>query len=332
MEANELDYDLPRTLIAQEPLSRREDSRMMILRDDHVEHALFRDLPELLREGDLLVVNDSKVLPAKICGRKVRDGKAIDVLLVRELSPGTWEIMCRGVKVGDQIDFGGLSGTVVRDGNGLAMRFEGGDVMTFAKRMGMMPLPPYIHRDLEEPHRYQTVFAEVDGSLAAPTAGLHFSEDVIKRLTEAGVRFAEITLHVGPATFLPIRINDLSKHRPRAEWFSVPEETVHRIALTKEQGGRVLGVGTTTIKALESACDSSGPRAQEGWSDLFIRPPYAFSSGVDALLTNFHLPRSTNLALLAAWCGRENVLRAYQLAIEERYRFYSFGDCMLAWR
>jgi S-adenosylmethionine:tRNA ribosyltransferase-isomerase len=334
-----LDYDLPERLIAQEPSARRDESRLLVVRRDSrtLEHRTFRDLPELLRSGDLLVLNDTKVLPARLLGRRERTGGRWEALFLRE-TPAGWEMMAktRGHPTTDD--------TFVTD-SGLRMRLVGrtadhhwlmqpdppGPVADLLAAHGHVPLPPYIRKGLDtaaDRQRYQTVYAERAGSVAAPTAGLHFTPELLDRLSAAGVRTARVTLHVGLGTFAPIKADDPTRHAIHAEWCEVGQETVDAIREAKARGGRVVAVGTTTTRTLESAARPDGLRPFRGETDLFIRPPFEFRV-IDGLLTNFHLPRTTLLLLVQAFAGSELLQRAYAEAVAREYRFYSYGDAML---
>jgi S-adenosylmethionine:tRNA ribosyltransferase-isomerase len=345
---NLYDYDLPESRIAQQPLAARDASRLLVLEraGGAVSHRRFADLPECLRAGDLLVLNETRVLPARLRARRAGGGVA-ELLLVRPLSDGRWLALVRpgarlkpgaGVTVLD--GEGREAGSAVveeRAGEGLrAVRFPAGDVPGLLERVGEMPLPPYIRRRAGAADResYQTVFARVSGAVAAPTAGLHFTAALLARLEAQGVGSAHLVLHVGPGTFRPVQVEDPAQHRLEAEWVSVPAETAVAVNRARRAGRRVVAVGTTATRALEAAAraaEAAGApelAAYAGWVDLFIYPPYEFRV-VGALITNFHLPRSSLLLLVSAFAGRERVLAAYREAIESGYRFYSYGDAML---
>lgn len=340
MRVEQFDYALPRSLIAQYPSPQRGDSRLMILRreDGSIEHRQFKDLADGLRPGDLLVINNTRVVPVRVIGNKETGGRC-EVLLIppRNGSNGLWGGLIkhsRGIKKGTRICFGeDLSGDVEEITRGkVKIRFSGkGDLWSELERVGHVPLPPYIKRR-DEPldrERYQTIFATQDGSIAAPTAGLHFTESHVQALKAKGLGVASITLHVGVGTFMPVRVREIDEHQMEEEWIRVPEEAVADVEQTREQGGRVIAVGTTTTRALESFSDSRGRlRAGSDASSLFIRPPYRFRV-IDGLITNFHLPKSTLLMLVCAFAGRDLIMRAYEEAVRERYRFYSYGDAML---
>lgn len=347
MRLSDFDFALPDELIAQEPLSERDASRLLVVPKDGgaFEHRGFRDLPSLLREGDLLVFNDARVIPARLHGRKASTGGRVELLLVepvtREGQGERWYCLgqaSKGLKAGQVIEFAeGLTATVAATLPDGALEVElnlGGDALLDALwRAGEIPLPPYIRGHAEpaerDPNaaRYQTIFARRPGASAAPTAGLHFTDRVFAALEERGVSRAMLTLFVGPGTFLPVRTDDLSQHRMHAERYEVPPETAEAVRRTKERGGRVIAVGTTALRALEAAGATGQLAAGEGATDLFIRPGYEFRI-VDALVTNFHLPKSTLLMLVSALVGRDRILAAYEEAVRERYRFFSYGDAM----
>ena len=342
MDISAFDYDLPDNLIAQQPLAERDSARMLIVnRATHEWHdAQFTDLPAQLNAGDVLVVNNTRVFPARLRGKRVPFGGAVELLLAREVERNSWEALARParrLRVGDEIDFAdGLLRAQVTDSleNGLrVISFQTtGNVDDLIDQIGEPPLPPYINRAgglNEDRNRYQTVYATERGAIAAPTAGLHFTPQAMVAIRERGVRVAEITLHVGYGTFEPVRVADVSKHKVAAERFSVSEAAAKTINSAKANGNRVVAVGTTTARALESAASASGElKAESGTASLTIIPGYEFRT-VDALLTNFHLPKSSLLILVSALAGRELVLAAYRHAVDERYRFYSYGDCML---
>jgi S-adenosylmethionine:tRNA ribosyltransferase-isomerase len=346
MDVSDLDFALPEELIAQAPVEPRDASRLLLLpaRGGAPRHLGFSALPDLLSEGDLLVLNDSRVIPARLLGRKETGGR-IEVLLV-EPSPGPaartvgeparWIAMAQAskpIRAGTRIDFDGLLAEVTRvDGEGFyEVRFDRDEpaLADALERVGRIPLPPYIRREpgAADRERYQTVVARTPGSVAAPTAGLHFTPGLLSRLEARGVRRATVTLHVGPGTFLPVRAERLEEHRMHAERYDVPEATARAFAAARRDGCRVVAVGTTAVRTLESAFSSEGLRAGPGRTDIFIRPGHQFRA-VGGLLTNFHLPRSTLLALVCALGGVERVLGAYREAVQERYRFFSYGDAM----
>ena len=329
MRLADFDYDLPAERIAQTPMEPRDAARLLVLdrATGSIEHRHVHDLPDLLREGDLVVANRSRVLPARVIGR-LRGGGEAELLLLRRLSPGRWEALGRParrlrpgdtVRVGDELDIT----IVAAHAEGIREVAVDSDEALLAA--GSTPLPPYIRGWSGDPQRYQTIFADVEGSAAAPTAGLHFTPELVERLEQRGIQVATLTLHVGLDTFRPVTEPDPRAHTIHREWFTVPSELEQRIEATRERGDRVVAVGTTSVRALETWAASG---QAEGWTDLFILPGHDFKV-VDALLTNFHLPQSTLLMLVSAFAGRERVLSAYAEAIRLNYRFYSFGDAML---
>ena len=348
MKAADFDYDLPLELIAQEPAARRDGARMMVLdrAARAIEHRTFADLPDYLRSGDLLVANDTRVIPARVFGRKAKAGTGgkVEFLLLEELSPGVWDALMRSrrrPKVGEQVvlDEDLAVATVLEDGElgRVKVRVESAlPWLEVLERIGQTPLPPYIQRKEATPERrasdkvrYQTVFAREPGAVAAPTAGLHFTPEVLGRLAGQGVDKVTVTLHVGIGTFRPVAVDDVEEHKMDFERWQIPEGTAAKIEAAKAAGGRVVAVGTTSVRTLESAAARpEGFGAGQGRTDLFIYPPYEFKV-VDALVTNFHLPKSTLIMMISAFAGREFVREAYREAIRERYRFFSFGDCML---
>ena len=337
MKKSDFAYDLPQELIAQTPLEQRDASRLMCLdkTTGEIRHRIFRELPELLREGDCLVMNDSRVIPARLFGTRPTGG-SVEVVLLRDLGGGEWECLTRpGRKTppGTEITFGGgeLTAVVTRaeaDGNKvLRFRYEG-IFLEILEKLGQMPLPPYIKEKLEDPERYQTIYARDPGSAAAPTAGLHFTRELLDEIESRGVKTCRVTLHVGLGTFRPVKEENIEDHPMHSEFCIVPEETAETVNRTHAEGGRVIAVGTTSCRTLESFAGSDGIlRAGSGWTDIFIYPGYRFRT-VDALITNFHLPESTLIMLVSALAGRENILNAYRRAVELRYRFFSFGDAM----
>ncbi len=338
MKTSDFHFELPEELIAQTPLERRDASRLMLLdkKSGEVRHSVFSRLPEYLKSGDCLVMNDSRVLPARLLGRRATGG-AVEVLLLRDLGDGVWECLTRpGRKtpVGTVLSFGDgmLSGEVaeaVSDGNKLIRFHYEGIFLEVLEKLGRMPLPPYIKAELKDPERYQTVYARSPGSAAAPTAGLHFTPELLESLKQKGVELLYVTLHVGLGTFRPVKEEKITDHKMHSEFCRIPEETALRLNAAKREGRRIISVGTTSCRTLEAASDENGfvrPFADE--VDIFIYPGYRFKC-IDALITNFHLPESTLLMLVSALAGRERVLEAYRIAVEEKYRFFSFGDAML---
>lgn len=338
MNVKDFDYELPEELIAQDPLKDRAGSRLMVLnrRTGEVEHRHFRDILGYLNAGDCLVLNNTKVIPARLHGVKEDTQAHIEVLLLRRRDKDVWETLVKPgkkAKCGTRIVFGDglLTGEVtgiVEEGNRLIRFTYEGIFEEILDRLGQMPLPPYITHELLDKNRYQTVYAKYDGSAAAPTAGLHFTEELLEQAKEKGIRIAEVTLHVGLGTFRPVKVENVLDHHMHAEFYMVSAEAAETVNRTKQEGGRVVAVGTTSTRTLESAADADGMlRETSGWTEIFIYPGYQFKV-IDALITNFHLPQSTLVMLVSALAGRERVLDAYRIAVKERYRFFSFGDAM----
>ncbi len=338
MKTSDFYYDLPEELIAQDPLLDRSSSRLMVLdkKSGEIEHKIFKDITGYLKAGDCLVINNTKVIPARLHGVKEETGGHVEVLLLKRKSDNVWETLVKpGKKArpGARLSFGdGLLKAevldVVEEGNRL-IRFEyEGIFEEVLDQLGEMPLPPYITHKLEDKNRYQTVYAKHEGSAAAPTAGLHFTEELLKEIEMMGVKIARVTLHVGLGTFRPVKVDDVNDHHMHSEFYMISEEAANTINETKRQGGRVISVGTTSTRTLESVADENGfVRATSGWTEIFIYPGYKFKC-IDALITNFHLPESTLLMLVSALAGKEHILAAYEEAVKERYRFFSFGDAM----
>ncbi len=339
MKTSDFNYDLPPELIAQTPLARRDGSRLLVLDRETgaMEHRHFYDLPAYLRPGDCLVLNDSRVLPARLLGHRVPSGGAVEVLLLQDKGDGVWECLTRpGKKTqpGTELSFGDgeLTATVVGaldGGNKLVQFHYEGIFLEVLERLGKMPLPPYIKEELEDGERYQTVYSRVNGSAAAPTAGLHFTREMLDSIAAMGVNIAYVTLHVGLGTFRPVKADEISEHHMHSEFCMISAETAALLNRTRTAGGRIICVGTTSCRTLESFAHDDGTfEEKSGWTDIFIYPGYRFKA-MDALITNFHLPESTLIMLVSAFAGREHVLAAYEEAVRERYRFFSFGDCML---
>ena len=339
MNVKDFYFDLPQELIAQDPLEDRASSRLLVLdkKTGEVTHRGFRDILEYLRPGDCLVINDTKVIPARLFGVKEDTGAKIEVLLLKRREHDIWETLVKPgkkAKPGTRIVFGEglLTGTVretVDDGNRLIQFSYEGIFEEILDQLGQMPLPPYITHQLKDKNRYQTVYAKHDGSAAAPTAGLHFTKELLKQIEDMGVKIAHVTLHVGLGTFRPVKVENVQDHHMHSEFYMVEESEAKKVNDTKEAGGRVICVGTTSCRTVESAADENGRlKSGSGWTDIFIYPGYEFKI-LDALITNFHLPESTLVMLVSALAGREHVLAAYEEAIKERYRFFSFGDAML---
>lgn len=336
MKKSDFYFDLPEELIAQTPLDKRDSSRLLVMNRStgEKEHRHFSDILEYLNPGDCLVLNDSRVLPARLIGCR-ETGGAVEVLLLRDLGDGVWECMTRpGKKTrrGTNLVFGDglLKATVLEEIEGnrrIKFHYEG-IFLEILGQLGKMPLPPYIHEQLNDPERYQTVYSRAVGSAAAPTAGLHFTSELLEAIREKGVKCAFVTLHVGLGTFRPVKEENVLYHKMHSEYFEISDESIEIINETKKNGGRVIAVGTTSCRTIESATDEDGNFVRKsGFTDIFIYPGYKFHI-LDALITNFHLPESTLIMLVSALAGRENTLAAYNVAIKERYRFFSFGDAM----
>jgi len=338
MQLKDFDYQLPPGLIAQTPLKKRDASRLLVLGrgDGSMEHSVFRRLPEHLRAGDCLIINDTRVMPARLYGKK-ETGAQAEVVLLKRLSADEWECIVRPgkrLKKGARVVFAQeLSGEITGelDGGNRVIRFfyEGEDFFSVLDRVGLVPLPPYITRKLSDSERYQTVYAREQGSAAAPTAGLHFTPELLDTLRSRGIGIGSVTLHVGLGTFRPVKTRRITDHRMHSEVYALPERTAELVRRTKENGGRVIAVGTTVCRTLESVAREYGHvTAASGQTDLFLYPGCEFRI-IDGLITNFHLPQSTLLMLVCAFAGYENTMRAYRTAVEKKYRFFSFGDAML---
>ena len=338
MDVKDFYYELPKELIAQDPLEDRSSSRLLVLNKDtgETEHRVFRDILDYLKPGDCLVVNDTKVIPARLIGEKKGTGAKIEILLLKRKEDDVWETLVKPGKKcrpGTVVEFCGgiLSGTIldiVEEGNRLVQFSYEGIFEEILDRLGEMPLPPYITHQLKDKNRYQTVYAKHEGSAAAPTAGLHFTPELMDAIRNKGIPIVPVTLHVGLGTFRPVKADTVEGHHMHSEFYMVEEETARVVNETKKNGGRVICVGTTSCRTIESAAGEDGIlRAGSGWTDIFIYPGYRFKI-LDCLITNFHLPESTLVMLVSALAGRENILAAYREAIKERYRFFSFGDAM----
>ena len=339
MDVREFWYDLPQELIAQDPLEDRASSRLLVLDkvSGDISHKHFFDIIDYLNEGDCLVLNETKVIPARLMGVKKDTGAAIEILLLKRKSKTAWECLVKPgkkCKVGAKIDFGDglLSGTIVdivEEGNRIIeFEFEG-IFEEILDKLGEMPLPPYITKQLSDKTRYNTVYAKEEGSAAAPTAGLHWTKELLEKVQEKGIKIAYVTLHVGLGTFRPVKVEDVEKHHMHSELYIIDKETADLINSTKKAGGRIICTGTTSCRTIESNADENGVlHPGSAWTDIFIYPGYRFKV-MDGLITNFHLPESTLIMLVSAFSTRENVLHAYQEAVRERYRFFSFGDAML---
>ena len=339
MDVKDFDYDLPEELIAQDPLEDRSSSRLMVLdkKTGEVSHHVFKEIVKYLRPGDCLVLNNTKVIPARLFGVKEGTMAKIEILLLKRRQNDVWETLVKPgkkAKPGTKIIFGDglLTGEVidvVDDGNRLIQFSYEGIFEEILDKLGQMPLPPYITHQLKDKNRYQTVYAKYDGSAAAPTAGLHFTKELLQQVKDKGVDIAEVTLHVGLGTFRPVKVDNVLDHHMHSEFYMVSQEAADKINNAKKNGGRIISVGTTSTRTLEAASDENGMLKEcSGWTDIFIYPGYSFNV-LDCLITNFHLPQSTLVMLVSALAGREHVLNAYKEAVEERYRFFSFGDAMM---
>lgn len=338
MDIKEFYYDLPEELIAQDPLLDRSSSRLMVLdkMSGEIKNKKFSDIKSYLKKGDCLVINDTKVIPARLFGSRESTGGKVEILLLKRLQNDIWEVLVKPgkkCKIGSKISFGDgiLKGEIidiVDEGNRLIKFSYEGIFEEILDKLGEMPLPPYIKHKLEDKNRYQTVYAKHDGSAAAPTAGLHFTPELLKEIEEMGVEIARVTLHVGLGTFRPVKEQDILKHHMHSEFYIVGKEAADKINATKKRGDRVICVGTTSCRTLESATDEDGIlREKSAWTEIFIYPGYKFKI-MDALITNFHLPESTLLMLISAFAGKDKIMSAYEKAVDERYRFFSFGDAM----
>lgn len=338
MDVKDFDYYLPEELIAQDPLEDRSSSRLMVLdkKTGEVEHKVFKDIIDYLMPGDCIVLNNTKVIPARLYGAKEGTNAKIEVLLLKRKENDIWETLVKPgkkAKPGTRIIFGdgilvGEVVDIVEEGNRLIKFYYDGIFEEILDQLGQMPLPPYITHELKDKNRYQTVYAKYDGSAAAPTAGLHFTKELLDKVKEKGVDIAEVTLHVGLGTFRPVKVENVLDHHMHSEFYMVSQEAADKINLAKKNGHRIISVGTTSTRTLESAADENGYlKKTSGWTDIFIYPGYKFKV-IDGLITNFHLPQSTLVMLVSALAGRENVLNAYEEAVKEKYRFFSFGDAM----
>ncbi len=339
MKVTDFDYDLPEELIAQDPLEKRSNSRLMVLDKNtgEISHQHFYDIKNYLKAGDCLVINNTRVIPARLYGARVGSGGKVEILLLKRKSDNVWECLVKpGKKArpGMEISFGdglllGKITDIVDEGNRLIEFSYEGIFEEILDKLGEMPLPPYITHRLEDRDRYQTVYAKYDGSAAAPTAGLHFTPELLSEIKAMGVKVAEVTLHVGLGTFRPVKEEEVLDHHMHSEYYEITQEACDIINETKAHGGRVISVGTTSTRTLESAAVAGQPlMPKSGWTEIFIYPGYEFKV-IDGLITNFHLPQSTLIMLVSALAGREHVLHAYEVAVKERYRFFSFGDAML---
>ena len=339
MKVSDFNFELPKELIAQHPIEKRDESRLMVLNKDKIEHRVFKDIIEYLNPGDCLVLNNTKVIPARLYGNKITNGEngaAAEVLLLKQLEDDIWEVLVRPgrkLQIGTEISFKDnlLKGTIIEsleDGK-RKIKFEYKGIFNeILDKIGTMPLPPYIKEELKEKDRYQTIYAKYEGSSAAPTAGLHFTEELLKSIKDKGIEIANVTLHVGLGTFRPVQVENIEEHHMHTEHFYIKQEDAEKINNAKKSSKRIIAVGTTSCRVLESIADSNGlVKAQEGDTGIFIYPGYKFKC-IDNLITNFHLPESTLVMLVSALAGKENIMKAYKEAVKEKYRFFSFGDSM----
>ena len=338
MKTSDFYYDLPQELIAQDPLEDRSASRLMVLdkKTGKIQHHIFKEIVNYLNPGDCLVINDTKVIPARLYGAKVGTDTKIEVLLLKRKENNIWETLVKPgkkAKIGTKISFGeglliGEVVDIVEEGNRLIQFTSEGIFEEILDKLGQMPLPPYITHQLKDKNRYQTVYAKHDGSAAAPTAGLHFTPELLEEIRGKGVNIAHVTLHVGLGTFRPVKVEDVTQHHMHSEFYVVEEDQATLINETKKKGGKIISVGTTSLRTLESASTEDGIlKAGSGWTDIFIYPGYRFKI-VDRLITNFHLPESTLIMLVSALAGKEHIMAAYEEAVKDKYRFFSFGDAM----
>ena len=338
MNVADFDYYLPEELIAQTPLKVRDSSRLMVMdrNTGEIEHHVFTDIIDYLNKGDTLVLNDTKVLPARLIGVKEETNAVIEILLLKNLESDIWECLAkpaRRIKVGTIVSFGNgeLKAKCIYEGEEGIRHFEllySGILLEILEKLGTMPLPPYIHEKLKDQSRYQTVYAKEVGSAAAPTAGLHFTKELLKRIEDKGVHVCYITLHVGLGTFRPVSVSNIEEHEMHSEYYSMKKEVANLLNETRKNGKRIIAVGTTTARTLETIRRDYAEFVEcSGWTNIFIYPGFTFK-GIDALITNFHLPKSTLIMLVSAFAGKENILNAYKVAVKEKYRFFSFGDAM----
>lgn len=337
MKTSDFNFDLPEKLIAQIPLQKRDESRLMLLNKEtgEIEHKVFKDMIDYLNEGDCLVLNNTRVLPARLIGEKLETKGKIEFLLLKRIELDTWQVLVKPgkrAKIGTKFSFGDkLIATVmdIAEEGSRIVKFEYTGVFEeLLDELGSMPLPPYITEKLEDRERYQTVYSKHDGSAAAPTAGLHFTQELLQKIKDKGIEIAYVTLHVGLGTFRPVKVDNVLDHKMHSEFYMIDKEQADKINKCKQNGGRVIPIGTTSCRTLESVANENGLlQEQSGWTEIFIYPGYKFKV-VDALITNFHLPESTLIMLVGALTGKESILNAYKIAVDEKYRFFSFGDAM----
>jgi len=339
MKRSEFYFELPKELIAQEPLEDRSSSRLMVFnkKTGEIEHDIFKNITKYLKAGDCLVLNDTKVIPARLIGRREDSGGKIEFVLIKRISSNEWETLVkpgRRAKIGSRFVFG--TGELIAEvldtteaGGRIVRFYYEGVFEEVLDKLGEMPVPPYIKKKLKNKDRYQTVYAKYEGSAAAPTAGLHFTKELLEKIKQMGVKTVFITLHVGLGTFRPVKEEEIENHKMHEEFYIVTKEAANEINETRKSGGRIIAVGTTSTRTLETVADENGyVKEKSGWTDIFIYPGYKFKA-IDGMITNFHLPESTLIMMVSAFAGRENIMRAYQVAIEHKYRFFSFGDAML---
>ncbi len=324
------DFELPKELIAQEPVEPRDHARLMVLREK-IEHRFFYELPEYMEKGDVLILNDTRVIRARVKGNKTTGGK-VEILILEKVEEGKiYRCLIKGkrIKPGTEMVFGPIRGKVLEKDEGICVVEFTGDILTYAREQGEIPLPPYIKKKIDDEEKYQTVFAKKEGAVAAPTAGLHFTPELLKKIESKGVKIGYITLHVSYGTFKPVKVSDIRIHKMEEEYYIVSDDVANMI---NSRSGKLFAVGTTVVRALESSSKNGTVYPSQGYTGIFIYPEYKFQSGIDALITNFHVPKSTLIMLVTAFGGYERVMKAYRVAVEKKYRFYSFGDAMLIFK
>ncbi len=324
------DFELPKELIAQEPVEPRDHARLMVLRE-RIEHRFFYELPEYMEKGDVLILNDTRVIRARVKGNKTTGGK-VEILILEKVEEGKiYKCLIKGKRIrpGTEMIFGPIRGKVMEKDEGICVVEFTGDILTYARERGEIPLPPYIKKKIDDEEKYQTVFAKKEGAVAAPTAGLHFTPELLKKIKSKGVKIGYITLHVSYGTFKPVKVSDIRMHKMEEEYYIVSEDVANMI---NSRSGKLFAVGTTVVRALESSSKDGTVYPSQGYTDIFIYPEYKFQSGIDALITNFHVPKSTLIMLVTAFGGYERVMNAYRVAVDKKYRFYSFGDAMLIFK
>ncbi len=323
-------FELPKELIAQEPVEPRDHARLMVLREK-IEHRFFYELPEYMEKGDVLILNDTRVIRARVKGNKTTGGK-VEILILEKVEEGKiYRCLIKGkrIKPGTEMVFGSIRGKVLEKDEGICVVEFTGNILTYAREQGEIPLPPYIKKKIDDEEKYQTVFAKKEGAVAAPTAGLHFTPELLKKIESKGVKIGYITLHVSYGTFKPVKVSDIRMHKMEEEYYIVSDDVANMI---NTRSGKLFAVGTTVVRALESSSKGGTVYPSQGYTDIFIYPEYRFQSGIDALITNFHVPKSTLIMLVTAFGGYKRVMKAYRVALEKKYRFYSFGDAMLIFK